>query len=411
MPLQLVDDLFRRESAHLVAALVRALGPAHLALAEDMVHEALISAMHAWRFEVPADPVAWLLRVAKNRAIDVLRRDRRLEPEAADDRAVDLALSAEADTENQLAMMFAICDDGLTIETHVTLVLRFACGFSTAEIARVLVCEVSTIERRLHRGRATLRALGRLEVPEDVRRRQPSVEHALYALFSEGYQGSDVDNPLAPALCSDALRFAEMLCTAATATATATNLDARSLHALAALFCFNAARLDTRLDDDGVLVRLADQDRARWDRDLVARGIEHLGASAHGEAFTRWHLEAGIAFEHVSAPTLDDTRWDHIVAYYDALQAHYPSPLVACNRAVAIGELRGPLEGLAILDALADEPRLVRYSYYWAARGDLASRARAAGARPHLERAIQLATSRAERESYERRIAHLWPSS
>jgi len=149
----LVEDLFRRESAHLVSALVRLLGPSNVALAEDVVHDALVGAMQAWRFAVPDDPNAWILQAAKNRAIDVIRRDgrfRALPARLEVGPTVDAALSPEADAENQLAMMFAICDDGLSVETHVTLTLRLLCGLSPAEIARAFLVDVQTIDRRLH---------------------------------------------------------------------------------------------------------------------------------------------------------------------------------------------------------------------------------------------------------------------
>jgi RNA polymerase sigma factor (sigma-70 family) len=418
----LVDDLFRREFAHLVSALVRLLGPAHLALAEDVVHDALVTAMQAWRMGAPDDPKAWILQVAKRRAIDALRRDRRRAPlpgaaredaSPADgdlEAAVDAALSPEADAGNQLAMMFAICDDALGAETHVTLILRLLCGFSAAEIARAFLVDVPTIDRRLHRGRGRLRELGSLcDVgamrDAEAAARQPSIEQALYLLFNEGYHGSDEDTPLAPAMCADALRLVELLLSVETS-----SLGARrgAVHALAALFCFHAARLSTRLDDEGVLVPLADQDRSRWDRVLLERGILHLGASAAGQALTRWHLEAGIAFEHTRAASVAETDWPKIAAYYDALLALAPGPIVALNRGVALAELHGLQAGRDDLERLRDDPRLARYSFFWAALADLARRAgRASEARPLYRRAIDLARSRAERASYERRLAAL----
>jgi RNA polymerase sigma factor (sigma-70 family) len=412
----LVEDLFRRESAHLVAALVRLLGPSNVALAEDVVHDALVTAMQAWRFGRPDDPKAWILQVAKNRAIDVLRRESRLEglPLERDQRgerhekdllavAVDVALSPEADAENQLAMMFAICDDALAPETHVTLILRWLCGLSPGEIARAFLVDVQTIDRRLHRGRARLRELGALDATtaEAARARQPSVEQALYLLFNEGYHGSDADNPLHPAMCADALRLAEMLLDASA-------VEAITVHALAALFCFNAARLATRLDDDGVFVPLAEQDRARWDGALIARGVQHLGASAGGDRWTRWHLEAGIAFEHTTAASILDTNWERIVAYYDALLTIAPGPVVALNRGLALAELRGLDAGRGALASLADDPKLATYSFYWASVADLERRAgHFAEARAMYERAAALAKSRAERVAYERRIRGL----
>jgi RNA polymerase sigma-70 factor (ECF subfamily) len=399
---QLVADLFRRESAHLVAALVRLLGPSRLALAEDVVHDALVTAMHAWQLGAPADPAAWILQVARRRAIDVLRRERRHAPPdddgAALEGAVDLVLSPEADAANQLALMFAVCDDELAAETHVTLILRLLCGLSPAEIARGFLVDVATIDRRLHRGRARLQAPGALDAAgaDQVAARQPSIERALYLLFSEGYHGSDPDLPLLPALCADAIRLAELLLTA-------DGVAPAGVHALAALFCFHAARVDARVDGDGVLLPLADQDRRRWSRPLIERGVCHLGASAGG-APTRWHLEAGIAFEHTRAPSLAATDWERIVGLYDLLVAMAPGPIVALNRGLAIAELRGLDAGRDALVALADEPRLARYSFYWAGRADLERRAgRADLARELYDRAIALARSGAERTSYQRR--------
>jgi RNA polymerase sigma-70 factor (ECF subfamily) len=406
----LVDDLFRRESAHLVSALARLLGPSNLALAEDVVQDALLGAMQAWRFGPPDDPKAWILQVAKRRAIDLIRRNRRfdalgpeLDAESTLAGAVEGAFSPEADGENQLAMMFAICDGALSPETHVTLILRFLCGFSATEIARAFLADVPTIDRRLHRGRTHLKELGQLRDSsgmDDVAR-QPSVEQALYLLFNEGYHGSDAENPLHPAMCADAIRLAELLLAA-------TGTEPRTVHALAALFCFNAARLPARLDEHRVILPLAEQDRSRWDRSLFERGLVHLAESAAGTDWTRWHLEAGIAFEHSSAPSVAETNWERIVEYYDTLAALSPSPIVALNRALAVAELRGFEAGRSALNSLLGEPKLIRYSFFWAARADIERRAGlTTESRAFYERAVALAESRAERLSYERRLRQL----
>ncbi len=401
----LVDDLFRRESSRLVSALVRILGPGNLPLVEDVVQDALQSAMQAWRFGPPDDPRAWILQVAKRRAIDHLRKARRTTSAPDElDVAVEAAFSPEADAENQLAMMFAIGDDALSPETHVTMILRLLCGFSSSEIARAFLVEVATIERRLHRGRARLRALGALcdiGSKEELRRRQPSVEYALYLLFNEGYHGSDAESPLLPALCADALRLAELLLQSSA-------VERSTVHALAALFCFNAARLPARLDEEGVFVPLAEQDRSRFDRALFERGICHLGSSAAGDRLTRFHLEAGIAFEHTRARSFGETDWARIVEYYDALSATSPGPIGGLNRAVALAELRGLEAGRAALESLGDEPKLAEYSFYWAALADIERRAgREVEARLLYERATRFAKSRAERASYERRLREL----
>lgn len=406
---ELVAELFRRESAHLVSALARLLGPRNLMLAEDVVQEALFSAMQAWRFGLPENPKAWILQVAKRRAIDLLRRERRLlalsQSRGLDsswtlDGAVELALSPAADAENQLALMFTICDGSLAPETHVSLILRLLCGLSAREIAAAFLVDVETIDRRLHRGRSRLQQLGELREPNCsvLEAVQPSVEAALYLLFNEGYHGSQVDGPLRPELCAEALRLVTLLLSAS-------GVEPRRAHALAALFCFNAARLGARLDEAGALVPLADQNRTTYDRELFEQGVRHLAASAGGDVLTRWHLEAGIAFEHTSAPSLAATNWGRIAEYYDALYRLAPSPVVALNRALALAELEGLPAGRAALLKLSEDPKLAAYSFFWAARADIERRAgRSDAAHEHYRRALSLARTEPERRHYERRL-------
>jgi RNA polymerase sigma factor (sigma-70 family) len=410
-----VEDLFRREYAHLVSALVRVLGVRNIHLAEDVVHDALLSAMSAWRFGLPRDPKAWIIRAAHHRAIDIIRREQRLGtllPKVATTTeltdTIDTALAPAADAANQLAMMFAVCDPGLTGETHVTLILRWLCGLAPKEIAQAFLVGTQTIDKRLQRGRAQLRRLGRLPDPDelaDVEDRRASVLQALYLLFNEGYQGSNPEDPIRPSLCTDALRLTELLLeTKATAHP--------DVHALAGLFCFDLARLATRVDDEGVFVPLADQDRSRWDRGLVERGLQHLARSATGDRISRWHLEAGIACEHALAPSVEATDWERIVDFYDLLQRRSHSPVVALNRALALAERDGVEVGRRELRAIGDDPRLTDYPFYWAAWADLERRAeRPASARSHYERAIALARNPAERVSYQRRLDLLNMSS
>jgi RNA polymerase sigma-70 factor (ECF subfamily) len=246
-----------------------------------------------------------------------------------------------------------------------------------------------------------LRQLGRLpdvdDLP-DIDTRRESVLRSLYLLFNEGYHGSNPQVPIRPFLCEDALRLTELL------------LDAKTtaypeVHALAALFCFDAARLSTRLDEHGVFVPLEDQDRSRWDRTRIERGLMHLSRSAIGDHMSRWHLEAGIACEHAIAPSVELTDWDRIVGFYQVLAQQSWSPIVALNRALAVAERDGVDEGRRELIALAGERKLSLYPFYWAARADLDRRSGCnTTARENYERAIALARSRAERVSFERRI-------
>jgi RNA polymerase sigma factor (sigma-70 family) len=405
---ELVEDLFRREYAHLVSALTRVVGPSNIPLAEDVVHDALLSAMHAWRFGLPRDPKAWIIRAAHNRAIDIIRREQRhrsLLPELATTAAltdtIEAALAPSADGANQLAMMFALCDPGVTRETQVTLILRWLCGLSPREIAQAFLVNTPTIDRRLHRGRVRILQLGALPDVDrlpDIDERRSSVLQALYLLFNEGYHGSNPQDPVRPFLCTDALRLTELLLEVEAAT----HAD---VHAVAALFCFDTARLATRVDEQGVFVPLEDQDRSRWDQGQVERGLAHLARSATGDHMSRWHLEAGIACEHAIAPSVRETDWDRIVVLYDLLLRQSPSPVVALNRALALAERDGIDEGRRALIALAGDRKLSTYPFYWAARADLERRAeRPAAARSSYERAIAFTRSSAERVSYERRL-------
>jgi RNA polymerase sigma factor (sigma-70 family) len=414
-PSALADDLFRRESARLVAALTRLLGPAHLALAEDVVQDALVAALQAWRFGAPDDPRAWILKTAKNRAIDVIRRDRRLSPlppelESNDalSTSMDHVLSEAEDSANQLAMMFSCCHEDLSDDTRVTLILRLLCGLGPREIARAYLAETDTIARRIHRGRKQLQSLGALydvHEPREVRDRLPSVLRALYLLFNEGYHGSDADNPLRGAMCSEALRLTDLLLGSEV-----TALP--EVYALSALFCFDAARLGTRTDAEGVFVPLSDQDRGAWNRDLVARGIVHLATSTSTTEVTRWHLEAGIACEHAIAPSVEETNWTRIVALYDSLLEVVPGSVVALNRALAIAEIRGPAAGRDALEAVQGDERLSSYPFYWAALADIARRdGNVNDAARYYERAISASRSRAERTAYERRLYALGAES
>jgi RNA polymerase sigma factor (sigma-70 family) len=407
-PAGLIEDLFRQEFGRLVSALTRLLGPSNLLLAEDVVQDALMTAMQAWRFEVPRDPKAWLLRVAKNRAIDMIRRDRRLAPlppllesEWTVDGAIESALAERQAAANQLAMMFSICDENLSEETHVTLILRLLCGMSAKEIARAYLVDTQTIDRRLHRGRMRLQKLGEIASVtnrSDRDARQASVMQALYLVFNEGYHGSDPQNPLLPAMCADAIRLVELL------------LESPSdhhaeVHALSALFCFHASRLETRLDADGVFVPLAEQDRSQWDRSLIERGVVHLAKASTGTELTRWHLEAGIACEHAIATSVEQTNWHRIVDLYDALMALMPGPVVALNRAVAVGEMRGPRAGRDELRSLASDDKISKYPFFWGALADLERRAGETTEAVRLyQRAMSLTRSRAEHLSYERKL-------
>ena len=405
----LVEHLFRHEAGRLSAALVRVLGPANLDLAEDVVQETLCHALEVWKMgRVPDNPAAWLRTSARNRALDLLRRQRtrtRLLPDVSRLQdglapAVDAAFTEDALREEQLRMMFACCDARLQPPVQVALVLKLLCGFGVGEVAQAFLASPAAIEKRLARGKAALRRAGALADLEDpqLARRLEGVLDALYLLFNEGYHGAHPELAVRADLCAEAIRLARLLAgNAATA-------QPQSF-ALLALMCLHAARLPGRLDARGALVPLEEQDRSAWDRALAAEGALWL-SRAVSEPPTALLLEAAIAGEHCFAPTFAETDWQAIVSLYDALYAQRPTPVVALNRAIALAQVQGPERGLAELRGLPGRDRLARYPFYPAALGELHLRAgHAREAAEEFRRALRLARSPAERSYFQRKLS------
>ncbi len=407
-PQALVASLFRHESGRLVAALVRLFGPHNLELAEDVVQEALETALQAWKFHIPDNPSAWLNKVARNRALDVIRHSG-IERRYADELQCMLAsewtlaptvedsLAEASGPENLLRLMFTVCQPQLAEETQITLILKFLCGFASSEIAAAFLTNEQTIAKRLQRGRAVLRELGSLApnlVADAQDSRLDAVLGALYLLFNEGYHGSHPTTQTRAVLCDEALRLCALLTEQRDA-------GAPKAHALMALMCLHLARIAGRIDAEGIYLPLARQDRSLWNRALIERGLFHLNTSASGAELSDWHLEAAIAGQHTLAASLDETDWQTIVQLYGLLYERNPSPVIAINRALSrayAGDVPQALEEVA---ALADEPALASYPFLWAARGEIHARAaQAADARRCYRHAATLARSAAEKQAF-----------
>ncbi len=404
---------FRRQSGRLVSALTRVFGVGNVALAEDVTQDALCRALSVWQFSgIPEDPAAWLMAVARNRAIDVLRRDRnarRFAPELGflldsewtlAPTVMDL-FEPRAVTDGELRMMFSCSAPGLPEEAQVALILHILCGFSIAEVAGALLSSVAATEKRLTRAKKTLASSGRLfDLHDDaeLQKRLPSVQRALYLLFNEGYHGASSEIAVRSTLCREALHLARMLLEHPSCAIPSTR-------ALVAVMSLHAARMPARVDAAGDLVPLREQDRSLWDAALTAEGVALLDASATGDTLSEYHLEAAIAVLHAHAKTATETRWDEIVGLYDMLMALRPSPVVALSRAIAIGERDGPEAGLCAVRAVAHDDRLARTPFYEAAMGDLELRAgRLETARRHLESALARARNPMERRFFEGRL-------
>ncbi|HEV3485820.1 MAG TPA: sigma-70 family RNA polymerase sigma factor, partial [Vicinamibacterales bacterium] len=341
----LVSHLFRHSAGQLVATLTRVFGAEHLALAEEVVQEALISAMQQWRLGgIPENPRAWLFQVARNRALDQLRRETNLRAKEAD---IVTALRARSRDEepafahelrdDQLRMMLMCGHPAIPRESRIALTLRTVGGFSVDEIARAFLTKKETIAQRIvrakrliHDERIPMTFPSRAELTE----RLESLLEVLYLLFNEGYSAHAGDDLVRFDLCAEAIRLTRQL-------AEHPFTSAPETHALLALMLLQAARLPARVDAAGELATLAEQDRALWDRAMLAEGLRELGASAEGERLTAYHVEAAIASCHAVARTFEETDWRAIVEHYDQLMTLKPSPVVALNRAIAIAMADG----------------------------------------------------------------------
>jgi RNA polymerase sigma-70 factor (ECF subfamily) len=406
------EHLFRRESGRMVAALTRIFGVHNLALAEDVVQDAFCRALEVWKVRgIPENPSAWLMATAKNRALDVVRRERTartfapemgrmLETEWTTVPIVDEAFALHAIRDEQLRMMFSCCHPRLSEEAQVALILNILCGVGAHEIASAYLSGRAAIEKRISRAKKVLASSERLFDLADVdfASRLSAVRRALYLLFNEGYHGGSGEAAVRVELCGEAMRLTALLREHPAAATPATN-------ALAALMYLHAARLPARIDSAGDLHSLAHQDRSRWDTRLLAEGLALLERSAAGPELTAYHIEAAIAAAHTSARSVEETDWQSIVSLYDRLMDVAPSPVVALNRAIAIAERDGAERGLEELHAIAERARLSSYPFYPAAMGELElRRGDHANARKHFQAALGLARNTTERRFLEKRL-------
>lgn len=404
-----MDRLFRRSSGRLMASLTRLLGPEYLSLAEDVVQEALLKALQTWPYHgIPDNPQGWLYRVARNRALDEVRRSknlaRKLGLAALDALPVTEGEGGRSATfrDDDLTMMFLCCHPRLSRSMQVCLTLKVVAGFGVAEIAAAFLARPATIQQRLVRAKRILREESVAFVMPDassIGERLESVLDVLYLLFNEGYGASVGDTLVRAELCGEAIRLARSL-------ADHPRTDRPDLHALLALLYLQASRLPTRCDDVGSVVVLDEQDRGAWDREAIAAGLHHLERAASGASLTAYHVEAGIAAGHAVAASVEETDWERIVALYDLLLVLRPTPVVRLNRAVALALAQGPAAGLAELDGLEFHPSMARYPLLPAVRARLFERAgRWADAVTEYEHAVELCRTSPERALLERRLS------
>ena len=404
----LVEHLFRHSAGHMVSRLARWLGAARLDLAEEAVQDALLRALATWPFRgVPAEPRGWLFQVARNRAVDLLRREASLRGKLDGfDGWLEESPPAPALGDDELAMIFMCCHPSLPPAARVALTLKTVGGFSVEEIAAAFLAESEAIAQRLVRAKRQIREQAiAIEIPaeEELGGRLDSVLDVLYLLFNEGYSAHGGPNLTRAELCGEAIRLAEIL-------AGNPATDRPVVHALLALMLLQASRLPARVDEAGDVLLLAEQDRGVWDQELIGRGLRHLDHAASGRTITAYHVEAAIAAAHAVAVDDAATDWGYVVRLYDDLLAIKPSPVVELNRAIALAMTEGPAAGIAAIDRIEQDPALARYyllpaalGRLWLEAGDPEHAAR------YFEEALTRPCSAPERRFLERQLAKCRP--
>jgi RNA polymerase sigma factor (sigma-70 family) len=401
-----IEAIWGIESARLIAGLARIVGD--IGVAEELAQDALVAALEQWPAEgVPERPGAWLMGTAKHRAIDLIRRRKTLERKYeaighdVDRDHEDLDTAADEGVgDDLLGLIFTACHPILSKDARVALTLRVVGGLTTEEIARGFLVSVSSIAQRIVRAKRTLaEAHVRFEVPGGHERvaRLDSMLEVIYLIFNEGYSATAGEDWIRPALCEEALRLGRMLAELVP--------KEPEVHGLVSLMEIQASRLGARVGPSGQPILLLDQDRARWDRLLIRRGLAALErAERLGGALGPYALQAAIAACHARATNAGETDWPRIVALYDAVAQLAPSPVVELNRAVAVGMAFGPAAGLELVDALVPEPTLKSYHLLPAVRGDLLRKlGRPEEARVEFERAASLTENMRERELLRKR--------
>jgi RNA polymerase sigma-70 factor, ECF subfamily len=407
-----IDAVIRMESARLIAGLAHY--TRDVGLAEDLAQDAVVAALEQWPADgVPRNPGAWLMTVAKRRAIDEFRRSAELQKKYAQ---IGRVLAAEGDSvtpdfdrafrdeidDDMLRLIFTACHPVLSVHSRVALTLRLLGGLTTTEIARAYLVPEPTIAQRIVRAKKTLaHAAVPFEVPGPEQRpsRLASVLEVIYLIFNEGYSATAGDDWMRPALCAEAVRLSRVLARLAPGEA--------EVHGLVALLEIQASRIPARIDEAGEPVLLLDQDRTRWDRLLINRGLAALDTAAGlGGERGPYALQAAIAACHARAFRAEETDWPRVVSLYGVLAEVMPSPVVELNRAVAVAMAYGPQAGLDVVDQLAAEPTLQRYHLLPSVRGDLLRKlGRPAEAQAEFERAAALTSNERERQLSERRAA------
>jgi RNA polymerase sigma-70 factor (ECF subfamily) len=407
---QLTDHLFRHEAGKLISVLTGIFGIDRLHLAEDVVQESLVRALRTWPYVgVPQNPAAWLTQTAKNLALDLIRREKLFRDKQPEIIAFMEEWPGEGDSprfeneirDGRLRLMFACCHPILSPDDQSALALKTLCAFSPAEIAKAFLTTEAAIAKRLTRAKQKIRDEHiPFEIPagEELSRRLDAVLQTLYLLFNEGYKASSGDYLIREELCHEAIRLGSLLAEHPAGNQPRT-------HALVALMLLIAARLLARIDTEGNILRLKEQDRSTWNQVMIARGMSHLAESAAGETLSAYHLQAAIAACHCTASDYESTDWERILSLYDRLLELDDSPVVALNRAVAVANVHGPQAGIEAVEAIENGKQLNSYYLLYAIIGEFEKQLNHfEAAIDNFRKALELTELRSEQQFLAKRL-------
>jgi len=413
----LTDSLFRHEAGKMVSVLVKIFGTENLQLSEDVVQETFITAVQNWALKgLPENPPAWLMRVAKNKAINTIRRnkfssnidfsdpDRKLlQSEYTMSAQIEKLWQEEEIQDDLMRMMFACCHEQLSAENQITLILKTLCGFSTAEIASAFLTSEETISKRLYRTREFFRKEKvKPEFPEDnqIQERTEAVLKAIYLIFNEGYNSGKSNELIRKDLLHQAMYLCKLLCDHS-------QTQLPQVYAAMALMCFHASRIESRISEDGEIILLAQQDRSKWNIQLINEGNLYLNKAASGEILSTYHVEAAIAYEHCVTKDYKDTNWKQLLAYYDILVKLHPTSVVELNRMTVIYKLNGANFTLKELNRSPFLKEWEKNYLYYSLLGKIYSKTDVELAKINYQKAISMTSAEAEIRLLHKKIARL----
>lgn len=415
---KLTEHLFRHESGKMVAVLIKIFGTENLETAEDVVQQTFIDAIGIWKMKgIPDSPSAWLFRVAKNKTIDIIRRnkhavlsdfsdiDRKLfDSEYTLSVAMENLWKEEIIKDDMLRMMFACCHPKISIENQVTLILKTLCGFSTAEIAKAFITSEVTVSKRLYRTKEFFRNEKiKFEIPsaDYLNNRIKAVLNSIYLLFNEGYNSTQAEQLIRNDLIEEAMMLCKLL-------AENQHTQLPGVFALMALMCFHSARSESRLTTEGEIILLAYQDRSKWNVDLITLGNEYMNKAAFGDEISSYHLEAAIAYEHCTAKNFSTTNWIRILELYELLCKISPSPVSALNKTIALMQVHGAAKALESLEQVPDQKKLSSFYLYQSLLGEIHARlGNPVKAKKYFENAVLLTRSATEKKMLNDKIVTL----